>query len=137
MKPALSKKGYLCTVFIDDEGKNRNVKVHRMVAFAFHGWQPPEVTVNHKDHVRINNKPDNLEYMTALENSKEAQDAGLQIVLRGEQNGFSKLKEFEVLEIRSKFVPFVYTKQQLADEYGVKVGTIKNIILRRTWDWLK
>ena len=136
LKPAKCRKGYLCTVMLDDEGNSKNIKVHRMVAFAFHGAQPPCVTVNHINHVKTDNRPENLEYMSALENSKEAQASGLQIVLRGERNGFSKLTEKQVLEIRSKYIPFVYTRQQLADEYGVKIGTIKNILLRRTWNWM-
>ena len=136
LKPAKNRKGYLTTVILNNEGKYKNVKVHRMVAFAFHGVQPPCVTVNHINHVKTDNRPENLEYMSALENSKEAQASGLQIVLRGERNGFSKLTEKQVLEIRSKYIPFVYTRQQLAEEYGVKIGTIKDILLRRTWNWM-
>lgn len=136
LKPAKSKKGYLCTIMLDDEGNHKNIKVHRMVAFAFHGVQPSHVTVNHINHIKTDNRPENLEYMSALENSNEAQASGLQIVLRGERNGYSKLTEKQVLEIRSKYIPFVYTRQQLADEYGVKIGTIKNILLRRTWNWM-
>ena len=62
--------------------------------------------------------------------------SGLQVVLKGERNGFSKLTEKEVLEIREKFIPFKYPKKQLALEYGVSVGAIKNVLLRRTWSWL-
>ena len=135
IKPALSKKGYLGSMFLNDEGVSKNMKIHRLVAFAFHGIS--ELTVNHKDHIKTNNRPNNLEYMTALENSKEAQNAGLQIILRGERNGFSILKENQVLEIREKYVPFVYTRQMLADEYGVKKATIKNVLSGRSWGWLK
>ena len=137
LKPAKSKKGYLTTVLIDDEGNNKSIKVHRMVAFAFLGLPNyMSLTVNHKNHIKDDNRPENLEYMTALDNAKEAQDNGLQVVLKGERNGFSKLTEKEVLEIREKFIPFKYPKKQLALEYGVSVGAIKNILLRRTWSWL-
>ena len=137
LRPAKSKKGYLATVLINDEGESKNVKVHRMVAFAFLGVPSNmSLTVNHKNHIKDDNRPENLEYMTALENAKEAQDNGLQVVLKGERNGFSKLTEKEVLEIRKKFIPFKYPKKQLALEYGVSVGAIKNVLLRRTWSWL-
>lgn len=137
LRPAKSKKGYLATVLINDEGNKKNITVHRMVAFAFLGLPSNmSLTVNHKNHIKDDNRPENLEYMTALENAKEAQDNGLQVVLKGERNGFSKLTEKEVLEIREKFIPFKYPKKQLALEYGVSVGAIKNVLLRRTWSWL-
>ena len=134
LKSAKNKKGYLVTVLINDEGNKKNIRVHRMVAFAFLGVPDDmSLTVNHKNHIKDDNIPENLEYMTALENAKEAQDNGLQVVLKGERNGFSKLTEKEVLEIREKFIPFKYPKKQLALEYGVSVGAIKNILLGRTW----
>ena len=133
LKPAKNKKGYLATILIDDEGNKKNITVHRMVAFAFLGLPyDMSLTVNHKNHIKDDNRPENLEYMTALDNARDAWDNGLQ-KWHGENNGFSKLTEKQVLEIREKFIPFIYTKQQLAEEYGVKIGTIKDVILRRSW----
>ena len=133
LRPAKSKKGYLATVLIDDEGNNKSITVHRMVAFAFLGLPSNmSLTVNHKNHIKDDNRPENLEYMTALDNARDAWDNGLQ-KWHGENNGFSKLTEKEVLEIREKFIPFKYPKKQLALEYGVKIGTIKDVILRRSW----
>lgn len=48
-------------------------------------------------------------------------------------NQFTKLNEQQVLEIRSKFKPRVYTRKMLSLEYNVSEATIKDIILRRTW----
>ena len=136
MKPAISKKGYLTTVMLNNEGKYKNVKIHRMVAFAFLGVPDDmSLTVNHKNHIKDDNRPENLEYMTALDNARDAWDNGLQ-KWHGENNGFSKLTEKQVLEIREKFIPFKYPKKQLALEYGVSVGAIKNILLGRSWSWL-
>ena len=134
MKPALSRRGYLTTVMLNDEGESKNVKVHRMVAFAFLGVPSDlNLTVNHINRIKSDNRPENLEYLTRIDNSRDAWNNGMQ-KWKGEDNNFSKLTEKQVLEIREKFIPFVYTKQQLADEYGVKVGTIKNVILRRSWN---
>lgn len=47
-----------------------SVRVHRIVATAFHGEPPtPEHVVDHIDTNRQNNRPDNLRWLTRLENS--------------------------------------------------------------------
>ena len=45
------------------------VQVHRIVATAFHGEAPsPEYVVDHIDTNRMNNRPENLRWLTRLEN---------------------------------------------------------------------
>ena len=51
----------------------------------------------------------------------------------GSKNGRVKLTESDVLEIRSKYIPRVYTIQKLADEYGVGNLSIFKIIHRQRW----
>lgn len=44
-------------------------QVHRIVAYAFHGEPPtPEHVVDHIDTNRRNNRPENLRWVTRLEN---------------------------------------------------------------------
>lgn len=61
--------GYL-TVSLRDNKKNKRVRVHRLVAKAFvkniYGCD----VVNHKDENKKNNKSNNLEWVTAENNSK-------------------------------------------------------------------
>jgi group I intron endonuclease len=52
---------------------------------------------------------------------------------QGSNQGISILTDEQVLEIREKFIPYVYTHQMLADEYGVSNGTIRFINQRKTW----
>ena len=47
--------------------------------------------------------------------------------------GNAKLTAEEVLEIRAKYIPRVYTAPMLAIEYGVTEGHIMKIISRRIW----
>ena len=45
------------------------IRVHRIVAAAFIGPKPsPELVIDHKDSIRVNNRPENLHYVTRLEN---------------------------------------------------------------------
>src|SRR5947209_2628132 len=47
-----------------------SVRVHRIVATAFHGVPPtPEHVVDHIDTNRRNNRPENLRWLTRLENA--------------------------------------------------------------------
>ena len=46
------------------------VQIHRIVATAFHGEPPdPKYVVDHKDSNRKNNRPDNLRWLSRLENA--------------------------------------------------------------------
>lgn len=54
----------------------------------------------------------------------------------GEKSANVKLSNNQVLEIRNKYIPRVYSTTKLAKEYGVTQGTIMNIIKRRGWTHL-
>ena len=53
------------------EGKRGTVRVHQLVAEAFHGPRPDGMEVRHLDGVRTNNVPSNLAYGTHLENIQD------------------------------------------------------------------
>lgn len=47
-----------------------NIRVHQVVCTAFHGPEPePHMVVDHKDTNRCNNRPENLQWLTRLENA--------------------------------------------------------------------
>lgn len=54
----------------------------------------------------------------------------------GENNHCSKLKEFEVRQIRYWYSYGLSTKQELANYFHVSVSTIRDIINYRTWKHL-
>lgn len=59
-----------------DDGKIRNVKIHRLVAEAFIPNPDNKRCINHKDFNRINNCLYNLEWCTHQENSHHMVKAG-------------------------------------------------------------
>jgi hypothetical protein len=102
-------------------GGSRNALVHVLVAEAFVPNPDNLPEVNHKDKVRTNNTPDNLEWITRVNN-----------VTRGEECGPHKLTTGQVLEIRARLATGV--KQTiLAEIYGVDPSAISNIKRRRNW----
>ena len=65
LKQTVNRYGYLY-VSLSDNSKHRNVSVHRIVMSAFKGDSP--LTVNHINENKLDNRLENLEYMTAKEN---------------------------------------------------------------------
>lgn len=67
LNPTDNGHGYLI-VFLTQNGKRKNHYVHRMVAEAFIRTMSINEVVNHLDHDTTNNKIQNLEITTQLEN---------------------------------------------------------------------
>lgn len=145
LKPATDGSGYLRCAF-KYNGKHTTFKVHRLVAECYIPNPLNKPQVNHIDGDKKNNTVENLEWCTHQENITHAIETGLfdpkdkprekcinKTIKKGELNGCSKLTEKEVLEIREKFKPRVYTREMLALEYNVKASTIKDVILRKSW----
>jgi hypothetical protein len=66
-------KGYLQVCLCKKGIKQKSVKVHQLVAITFlnHTHCGHKLVVNHKDFNRLNNNLDNLEIVTARENSNK------------------------------------------------------------------
>jgi len=131
MKPALDGSGYYRTMLKRDDGVIHTIKVHRIIASTFLE-QGDKTEVNHKNGIKTDNNLDNLEWVTRSENIKHSFRIGLNSN-KGEGSPTAKLKNEQVLEIRAKYKPHVYTRKMLAKEYGVDHTCIKDIVNRRTW----
>lgn len=70
-------KGYHCVALIKD-GDRKVYRIHRLVIEHFGEHQPSdEYQVNHIDGDKSNNRIDNLEWVTPLENTRHAIETGL------------------------------------------------------------
>lgn len=111
----------------------KNVVVSRYVCERVHGRPPtPEHEAAHScgnGHLGCVSLK-HLSWKTPVENQADRIIHGT--TNRGERHGMSKLTKQDVLNIRSS----QETNVALAHRYGVGVGSINNVLARRTWGWL-
>ncbi len=113
--------------------------VHRVSWEIYKGPIPDGLNVLHNcpggDNPRCCN-PSHLFLGTQLDNVRDMYNKGRDNKSKGENQHSSKLTEKQVLEIRSKYIPYKYHTYILAKEYDVDPKTIHKIIKRITWKHL-
>ena len=128
MKQCIDGKGYKA-LSISKDGKFKMLTAHRLIAMSFLGRS--NLTVNHKNGIKTDNRIENLEFVTIRENNLHASRIGLVNHVKGEKHYASKLTEKDVLEIRK--MKGVKTKRELSIMYGVCEKNIYHIQSRKTW----
>lgn len=133
LKPRINSRGYMY-VNLSKNGKYKSYRIHCLVANAFIPNPKNLPEINHIDGNKLNNKIDNLEWCTRGQNQKHAFRHGLIKSLKfGVEHPSAKLTEKEVKEIRLKYIPYKYTLDMLAKEYGVSRDNIKQIVEMKIW----
>jgi hypothetical protein len=114
-------------------GRTRKIQVHRLVAMAFIGApSSSSQTVNHKDGDKLNNLPNNLEWLSQGENATHGWQTGLMRTLRGEANGFAKLSAEQVASLRRRRSEGA-TYNQLASEFCICKSHVSRIVRGLAW----
>ena len=139
LSPFLSK-GYMRIGLMTYERHQQKFPVHRLVALAFvPGFSKERHFVNHMNGNKTCNESDNLEWVTASENTRHAIQTGLLVIVSGERNGASHITNdtakriCELLVEFNGYVPAVY-KQVLYE--GIEIGApglIYHIRNKGTW----
>lgn len=128
--------GYLI-VGLRRQGSVKSMLVHRMVMQAFEPIDnAEEMTVNHKNFVITDNRYDNLEWCTTLENNQHFWREGGHIDLSsitGSNHHLSNLTEEDVLRIRAMHATGNYSVHGLARMLGMPESTVRCIVKRKTW----
>lgn len=133
LKPYLTR-GYLRVSLYNDSGRKCKL-VHRLVAEAFLPNPDNKSDVNHINGCKTDANVCNLEWITASENMSHAHQNGLRpkINTQGEKNGFSKLTEIQVIQIKQLLADGKYTQKTIGSQFNVSKHTIKDIKSGRRW----
>lgn len=128
------KDGY-CIVHLYKNQKCNSSYVHRLVAKAFIPNPENKPQVNHIDGIKTNNKSENLEWCTGLENSQHSWkylNRNNQH-RKGELNNFSKLKLEDVKFIRTNYNKKSLNQKKLSKMFDVSNSLISQIINNKIW----
>ena len=121
-------------VTLKTNGLKRHRYIHRLLAKAFIPLSNGCNQVNHDNGVKTDCALTNLEWTTNQGNAQHAWDTGLSIVgdRCGEANTNHILTEPEVVAIKERYIGGIGTTA-LAENYGVDVCTVSDIIHGRSW----
>lgn len=106
--------------------------VHRLVTREFIGQIADGQQVNHRNRDTADNRIENLEYVSPLQNTRHAIENGGRTTPRGEMNGQAKVDEAAVRRIRER-VAAGERQSPVAREYGIDPSAVSNIVRRRNW----
>lgn len=115
----------------------KNYSSHRIVWILENGQIPEDDSYFKTLHVlhKCDNpsccNPHHLFLGTQKDNMKDKSNKNRQ--LNGEKHGVHKLTEQQVLEIRQKYIPRIYSQYKLAEEYNISRPQISFIVNNKQW----
>jgi hypothetical protein len=131
-KCSLDKNGYK-VINIYFNGLRKTERVNRIIAKTFIPNPNNKPFVNHINGIKTDNRVENLEWVTAKENTEHAIKNKLFNPV-GSNNKRSKLNEIDVLNIRNETKNIKrYNRKKLAQKYNVSESIIKRIVINQTW----
>lgn len=124
-----SKAGYYRTT-ITINSKKIHFNLHSWVAEAFLGPRPKGMVINHKNGIKTDNRPENLEYCTNSQNIQHAFDTGLNKA-KGVNHHNTKLNIHQIEFIKENLGKMAQRK--IAAICGVGEHIVSNIKLEITF----
>ena len=125
--------GYL-QVRVMYDNKRVNASAHRLVYIHFHGQISQGMTINHKNGIKSDNSPLNLEQMTDSQQVIHAREVLMvgRLDQDGEKNAMAKLTQQQVKEIRQRRISGEPLKS-IAKDFGVGFKAISKIARGHRW----
>ena len=131
LKFCVDPNGYNRVKLYKDEQK-KTLKVHRLVANAFHQNPENKPHVNHINAIRHDNRVENLEWATNSENIRHAFKIGLAKPKPGSENPSAKLSWMQVDVIREA-LSAGHKGIAIARYFKMRNCTISDIRLNKAW----
>lgn len=132
----LDKDGYAKVQMMSTDGKRHRYSVHRLILENFNPVEGMEdLQVNHIDGNKLNNRLENLEWVTCSQNNKHKYKIGL-ASQKGENNNASHLTEIDVKEIINMLLTKQYTQKQIGEKFGICADCIGAIKRKENWKHL-
>jgi len=119
IKISHNDKGY-CWFCSSKNGKQKYLKIHRLVAMAFISNPNNYPQINQKIGINDDNQVENLEWCTHSQNIKHAFDTGLMRPKKGYLNGMAKITKEQVDLIRKLNFP----QRKIANIVGLSQSTV-------------
>lgn len=122
-------------------GRGKSVLVHRIIALTFvKGRTSTKNQVNHKNGNRLDNRAENLEWVTPKQNIRHAIDRGsfvqrntkAGIRWSGSKNPKAKLTSDDVKKIRSLYKTGL-TQTKIGQMFGVTQAAVSSITRNESW----
>ena len=129
----LNKDGYIYTI-VSVNKERKTVKAHRLVALTFIPNPENKLCVNHINGIKSDNRVENLEWCTHSENTNHAVRMKLKVGVKGEKSHLSKLKNEDILKIKSLYNEGSYSQAALGKIFNVSQSQIYRIIKGINWN---
>jgi hypothetical protein len=128
LKPSKHKtKPSYYNVILSNKGKRYSMSIHRLVAEHFIPNKDGKPQVNHKDGDKLNNKVNNLEWVTYSENTIHSFSIGLSKGRKGENHHNNKLTYKEVRCIKELLVEGELKQSEIANKFKISFRTVSAI----------
>ena len=115
--------------------RNGNIKkqcrVHRIIWIAKNGIIQDGMVVDHINNDKLDNRINNLQLLTAKDNSTKASKDGL--YRSGNKNPATILPEEKRIEVALLYQTGEFTMRQLAEKYGIGKSRVHQIV--KTYGW--
>ena len=133
LKSWLIGNGYESIMLYDKPEHGSKFLVHRLVALTYIPNPKNLTEVNHINGNRIDNRVENLEWMSSIENHRHAFKLGLYEKNIGSNHYLAKLNDMKVREIKNLLKKGI--KQiEISRKYNVSPMTISNIFRGKVWN---
>lgn len=129
LKPGIqSTSRYYIVCLVDDDGKRKTQRVHRLICSSFHGLPyRSSLVCSHKDGNWKNNKPSNLKWETQKENLARRKKHGTSD--KGYNNSRALITKIQLRSIRKLLKFGKLTHKEIGNRFNVSrtfVTKIKN-----------